>query len=132
MADTTQTQTALALQTYLDTSASPLGSALQRIPLLNIGIDEEELTTLPLVSEATAIRATHSQGLALTAHIEPDPDRHALVWQMQMAQTEGQAGPRVHHFRPLQIALDRVDDGLKDAVFLQSGPGGPILAAARN
>jgi hypothetical protein len=41
---------------------------------------------------------------------------------------------RIGHWSgaPLQIALDRVDDGLKDAVFLQSGPGGPILAAARN
>jgi hypothetical protein len=41
---------------------------------------------------------------------------------------------RIGHWSgaPLQIALDRIDDGLKDAVFLQSGPGGPILAAARN
>lgn len=30
------------------------------------------------------------------------------------------------------IALNQADDGLKDAVFLQAGPGGPILAAARN
>ena len=30
------------------------------------------------------------------------------------------------------IALNQNDDGLRDAVFLQAGPGGPILAAARN
>ncbi|WP_449470095.1 DUF1223 domain-containing protein [Sphingobium chungangianum] len=31
-----------------------------------------------------------------------------------------------------EIALNQNDDGLRDAVFLQAGPGGPILAAARN
>lgn len=110
MTDTTQTQVPLALQTYLDTSASPLGPALQRVPLMNIGIDEGELMTLPLVSEALAgsqhLRATHAQGLALTVDVEPNAARHALVWQMQMAQTGEQPGPRVHNFRPLQIALD--------------------------
>lgn len=41
---------------------------------------------------------------------------------------------RIGHWSgtPLQIALEQVDDGLKDAVFLQAGAGGPILAAVRN
>lgn len=110
MADTTQTQAALALQTYLNTSASPLGPALQRVPLINIGIDEGELTTLPLASETRdgswCIRAMHAQGLTLTTDIKPDSSHHALIWQMRMAQAEGMSGPRLHHFYPLQIVLD--------------------------
>lgn len=110
MADTTQTQAALALQTYLNTSASPLGPALQCVPLINIGIDEGELTALPLASETRdgswCIRARHAQGLTLMTDIKPDNSHHALIWQMRMAQAEGMSGPRLHHFYPLQIALD--------------------------
>lgn len=41
---------------------------------------------------------------------------------------------RIGHWSgaPLQIALNEARDGLRDAVFLQAGSGGPILAAARN
>ncbi|MBO0790556.1 MAG: alpha-galactosidase [Ktedonobacteraceae bacterium] len=110
MADDPNALSALDLQTYLDTNTSPIGPALQRLPFMNIGIDETELTTLPLEIETTVqrkhIHAIHPHGLTLVMDVDPDQARQALIWQVKMAQGTTSAGPRLHHFRPLQIALD--------------------------
>jgi alpha-galactosidase len=110
MADDPITLSSLDLQMYLDTNTSPIGSALQRLPFMSIGIDETELAALPLALETTTrrqhIHATHPRGLTLTVNVEPDQAQQALVWQLKMAQAEAISGPRLHTFHPLQIALD--------------------------
>ncbi|GHO89807.1 glycoside hydrolase family 36 protein [Dictyobacter formicarum] len=106
----THTPEALALQSYLDTTASPLGSALKQLPLIRLGIDEVELAALPLTTEATTgsqrIHAIHPPGLTLTVDVESDQARQVLVYQLTMAQAEDMSGPRLHDFCPLQLALD--------------------------
>jgi alpha-galactosidase len=110
MTEQTLTLMALAPHNYLDTTASPLGRALRRQPLVQAGIDGAGLEALALSLDTAngqqSLHAVHPDGLRLSVDIEPDRSHQALVWHLAIAQSDERPGPRLHDLCPLRIVLD--------------------------
>jgi alpha-galactosidase len=100
----------LLAHTYLDTSASPLGAALLRQPLLHVGVDADDLAALLAQAQPAGdkgrLRVSQPTGCDFTVAMEPEPAHRALVWQLDIAQQAGRPGPRLHDLCPLTLGLD--------------------------